>query len=136
MIYFDQTEFSSVDSSQKGNCMSACLASLLCIELSLIPNFAMMTEDEWFGKFLLLIEENGHEYTGVFYFTDNKTWDDLLSECKGCDGMFMVAGPSPRAYVTAGHAVLYKNNELLHDPHPSRNGILNLEYAFMIERSE
>ena len=135
MNYVDQTEFSSVDGSHQGNCMSACLANLLDITLANIPNFAAMPEETWFADFNLLLENNGYRYEGCFYFSETQTWKDLLASSDGISGAFMVAGDSPRAYVTAGHAVLYKNNEMLHDPHPSRAGVLNLEYAFMIERA-
>jgi hypothetical protein len=35
--------------------------------------------------------------------------------------------------VPAGHAVVFKSGEMVHDPHPDGTGILSLDCAYMIE---
>jgi len=137
MTYVDQTEFSDKDKGTKGNCLSACLANLLSIDLTLIPNFAYLG-DAWFPAFSSFLKENGYRFKGTYYFSSISdqasmgTWEDLLKINEGINGVYITAGPSPRLE-GVGHAVLYKDGNLLHDPHPSREGILSLRYTYMIE---
>lgn len=132
--FIDQTKFSTKDGTQKGNCFSACLASLMDLPIENVPNFAMMEEDTWYGNFLDFLEKYNHSYKGMFYFEQEGTWADLLKEYPEFGDTFIVGGKSPRDWITAGHAVIYKDNKLLHDPHFSREGILLLEYAYLIRK--
>jgi hypothetical protein len=133
--YVDQTEFSNEEGTEHGNCLSACLANLLGIDLAAIPNFAEL-ERKWFPVFSSIIREHGYEFQGSYYFDNpnrESSWEDLLSKSNGIDGIFIAGGSSPRIK-GIDHAVLYKDGEMLHDPHPSRDGILSLKYVFMIEK--
>ena len=137
MIPVDQTEFSSADTEpqQYGNCLSACLASLTGIPLSDIPNFASLYAktgywSEAFTKFLL---GHGYQFIEYFYFPQNWNWNDLLKQSNGIDGYFICGGVSPRN-TFVGHAVIYKDGVMAHDPHPSREGLIVLEDAYIIER--
>lgn len=135
--YVDQTEFSNEEGTEHGNCLSACLANLLGIDLALVPNFAAL-ERSWFPVFASIIYEHGYEMHGSYYFTATATrkgtWEGLLETSPGVDGIFIMGGASPRIK-GIDHAVLYKDGVMLHDPHPSRAGILDLKYAFMIEKA-
>lgn len=129
-MYVDQTEFSSHAGSTTGNCLSACVANLLSVPLEGIPNFAKLG-GAWFPAFTTFLRNNGYNVEGSFYFRSGG-WEDLLVLSCGVDSTFICCGPSPR-FVGLDHAVLYKDGLMLHDPHPSRSGLLELRYAFMIE---
>ena len=134
MKFWTQTE-----NGKHGNCLSACLASLLDLDLAIIPNFANYGEN-WYLPFDAFLHSQGFESDGMFYFNGFstipnlvRTWDDLLIQEKGFDGVFIVGGPSPRDS-SISHAVLYKDNKLLHDPHPDRSGIQYIKYAYLITK--
>jgi len=137
MKFYDQTEFSDPENNIKGNCLSACLASILDIDIKEIPNFCYFGNN-WASEFSKFIYKAGYNLDGSYYFkgleNDLREWADLLTLSSGVDGVFIVGGPSPRFNGNIHHAVLYKDNKLLHDPHPSRDGITVLRYAFLITK--
>ena len=123
----------TVFGKNKGNCISACFASLLERDLEEIPCFvrdygAACFEkiQEWLGKehgmFLLRIimprdakgEARGIECTEDFRF-------HAVPEC-----LCMATGRSPRGdwnHIVVGKIVNGYNFELVHDPHPDGKGI-------------
>lgn len=117
MIPVDQTEF-----GQRGNCMAACLASILEIDIQKVPDFYQSDVNEprvgwwnelrqWlagFGVAPLLLA--GHESL-------RDTWA-------------IAGGRGPREF---GHNVVWRNRQIVHDPHPSRAGLLEIEdYIFFV----
>lgn len=138
MIPVDQTIFSTEEEPRIGNCFSATIASLLEIPLEKVPYFIGMGKD-WFRPFCLFLDEYKMHFTGTYMFHtwpsgEERTWEHLLELSSGIDGYFICGGKSPRPFVTSGHSVIYKDGKLVHDPYPSRAGLLDLEDALMIER--
>lgn len=132
----DQTILSNPEGTTRGNCMTACVASLLNLPIEVVPYWAGMPIDDWFPSFNAFLAEHGYEYHGLFQFNKRGDWAELLKVSPGIDGYFMVSGPSWREYVVDGHAVIYKDGVLVHDPHFSKMGIKVLEDAWMIEPIE
>lgn len=132
MIKIDQTILSSKDGKKvKGNCFSACLASLLEIKLDQVPYFAGMRKNVWQKNLFQWLHSVGYEYDGwlsVDQFSQMK-------KLKGVDGYFIVAGESPRGAAVGGHSVIYKNGKMVHDPHPSRAGLKTVKGAYIIIKS-
>lgn len=124
----NQTYLTSEDGSTRGNCMSACLASMLELDINKVPHFAAMHEDEWSDAFHQFLYENGCRFMGTI-FTEEE-----VKDYKGIDGYVMVAGKSPRTFAKNGHAVIYKDGKFFFDPHPSKEGIVEFEFGYMIER--
>lgn len=60
-------------------------------------------------------------------FLKNQTADELK------DVFYIAAGPSPRGVI---HAVIYQNGKMVHDPHPSRDGILEIYSLEVLEKIE
>ena len=93
-----------------GNCANACFASILEINIEDVPCFEDMDENqcppalsEWLeslGFYRIRFEEP------IFF-----------------PGYYIVNGISPRGHL---HSVVYKGPEMVHDPHPSRAGILKI----------
>ena len=125
-----QTVFGSGDNGEKaGNCFRACLASILEIQIDDIPDIENLAQDRWFPVFHNWLKEQGYEYLG---------WGnpDNLADSKyasGIEGYVIVCGGSPRGY-SRGHAVVFKDAVMVHDPHPSNLGITHLYGFYMIEK--
>jgi len=113
MKKIDQTKF-----APEGNCQSAVLAMLLDLPLEAIPNFFEQgkTDLEWWDAYHQFLEEQG------FWFV---IFDGEHAEprAKYTKGFYEVSGPSSRG---VEHAVVYKDGQLWHDPHPSREGLLKV----------
>ena len=139
MKLWHQTEFTDSELGTQGNCFSCCIASILDLDLSIVPNFCQYGEN-WALPYYNFLNAHGYESEGTFYFNGfstnanlTRTWKDLLKVSKGRDGVFIVGGPSPR-HENVSHAVLYKDDTLFHDPYLDGNGLLFLKYAHLIEK--
>jgi hypothetical protein len=124
-----QTKFSNKEGTEHGNCLSACVASILEIPLSEVPLFEELGK-EWGKAFFELFYKHGYD------ICINENEVDLLNpeKAKGIDGYVIVGGDSFREWVVNGHGCLYKNGKLAHDPHPSGQGIKKFREFWMIEK--
>jgi hypothetical protein len=109
MIRVDQTTFGFPG----GNCFSACVASLLEIQLDSVPYF--MADDEWFQRFSDWLAPQG---LWPVCFKLDGAWRP--------DGLHILSGKSPREPENpdALHSVVARHDHIVHDPHPSRGGLL------------
>lgn len=124
-----QDKFTPPDHSSKGNCFDACVASIMDLPLAEVPPFTQMGTN-WFASFHKFAHEHGFE----LYGTGREATHGPIAEYEGVDGYVIVNGTSPRPWVKDGHAVIYKNGKLVHDPHPSNDGILSIEGWLLLER--
>lgn len=124
-ILVDQTILAS-DPKRLGNCVAACVASYFGVPLATVPHF-------------LEIGQNLHKSIDSDQGTDSTHWWALLLGYMAGRGLWpvdlqtvkdgrpgevlFVAGNSPRGVL---HQVLYRDGALWHDPHPSRDGILDV----------
>lgn len=112
----DQTRFGGLDHppDERGDCWSACIASLLEIPLSEVPHFVRHdSQDEinaemaaWMGR------------RGFLYLTISTSGGWTPGE-----HVFAIAsGPGPRGH---RHCVVWQGGRgMVHDPHPSRAGLV------------
>jgi len=134
----DQTEFDG-----DGNCYSACLAMLLNVSLSEVPNFNKVSADkgarrvarlEWLkdmgwlpwgvwspevvasaaGKTV-----NEHQHWGRVEHPSHFPWPPSR-------GFYIASGLSPR---NNRHSTVYKDGSLWHDPHPDRTGLTVMDHV-------
>ena len=99
--------------AEEGNCFQAMLASVLELPLESVPDFMTGAEqgawriplNTWLRQFNLGYIEIAPTYLP-----------------KGC--IHEISGDSPRGLM---HAVVGQSMEMIHDPHPSGEGILNTE---------
>ncbi len=126
-----------------GDCMTACLASLLELPYEDVPLFREIEADgekPWFSVLHDFLQKRGYEFHGTFTHSYLSTegrkyqpFDELRKSSKGVNGIFQAGGPSPR-FPGVGHAVLIDGyGNLVHDPHPSRQGVIVIEDVWMIE---
>ncbi len=112
-----------------GNCFAACLASLLELPISEVPNLAVdglppFDPDDhlrWARAFYQNVNR-WLEPRGLFYFevgshggVPQEIWEAIPP-----DGYWIGIDPE---YGPHGHAVVMQGREMVHDPHPSRAGV-------------
>lgn len=114
-----------------GDCARAVIASLLELPISTVPHFLLESDRTALG-FYSLIEEfllsQGYEMAW------NAT--PLYHLKEGVDVYHYISGPSPRGE-GLHHAVVGLNGNIIHDPHPSREGLLgnpnDWKYSFLVK---
>lgn len=113
MIPVDQTILSS--ESDKGNCLAACVASILEVPLETVPNF--IEETSWFSSLRKFLLQHGYH---LFELTPNYSLPVF----------HLMIGPGPRSRdgKPIHHSVVGKGGVIVHDPHPSKSGLLEVEY--------
>lgn len=104
MIPVDQTIFTVPG----GNCLSACVASILHLNVQDVPPFC--DKEDWLGAMNEWLHERGLWAMCFFYNPD------VVPR-----GYWILGGKSPRGDFL--HAVVCKDREMVHDPHPSRDGV-------------
>lgn len=105
MILVDQTILAGNDRGTPGNCMQACFASLLDLNLDDVPHFALFV---WYPKAIeLWLLGRGLDIT----ITQTTEWPT--------SGAHIVCGVSPRAI---SHVVCWQNG-VMWDPHPDHTGL-------------
>lgn len=108
----DQTTFGQPG----GNCFSACVASLLHLTIGDVPYF--MGASDW-------VEEFANWLSPRWLYP-------VTIRCQSGDwrprGFYILGGESPRG----SHAVVALHGRIVHDPHPSRDGLIRIEDATML----
>lgn len=110
----------------KGNCLTACIASLFETTIENVANFHKGTpencpQDDPEG--VNIYWNNVHQYLNANHFgmihLDNS--DNVLETIGMIEGYFLVGGKSPRGFM---HSVIYTKDGLAHDPHPEGGGVI------------
>ena len=126
------------DAGTIGDCWRAGIASVLGIPIADVPHFLRDnpdqegdTEARWFNATQRWLTERR---LAVLWY-DNP--DAVRAECRGETSAFphiLVDGYSPRGvrHVVVGDAI---TGEVLHDPHPSRDGLTSVTGAFVLVHS-
>lgn len=129
----DQTILAG-DPKRKGNCVAACVASILGLPLDRVPHFiefgiaygdsddvqAVSSGNNWWAMMLGFLAGHGLWVTELEKVTDADPDEYLL-----------VAGMSPRGVL---HQVVYREGRLWHDPHPSRAGVLDVREVLAVRK--
>lgn len=108
-----QTKFGA-----EGNCFTACLASMLDLEIDKVPDFANMVErkgQNWFNRVQGWLYRRNIECLFIVTESPEVTFKGIYC---------IEIGDCERSTV-ATHAVILKNGLFHFDPHPSKAGLLN-----------
>ena len=122
-ITYDQTLFYNKELNQRGDCLRACIATLLDIKPETLPHSTHFSD-------YIEVEEIYWNYTG-FMCVDSL---DKIQDEEGIDGLFMAYGESSRGCYHA--VIINKQGEIVHDPHPSKEGIKDIQGIWIIEPME
>lgn len=102
-----------------GNCFAACLASILELPITDVPNFFDLAPDEpgpWWKVVRDWLRPHGFGIITIA-FEKAESWDELC-----LDGYHIVSGKSPRME-GAHHSTVWYRGRMVHDPHPDQSGI-------------
>jgi hypothetical protein len=114
------TKFYNKDTGDRGDCLRACLASLLDLD---VDSFVHST---WIGDYTEILPEFGVYYSGFAGSISD------IADSDGIDGNFIAYGEGNRGVL---HAVIINaKGDLIHDPHPSNEGVNNIKGIFLIQR--
>jgi hypothetical protein len=121
--YPDQTVLHA--EGEVGNCLQATIAGVLGWPLDKVPHFALLGEDHWWDCAQAWLESQGYwiDYQPTSYAAEGGV---LLPKC-------WLSGRSPRGF---SHAVIGDpaTGQTLHDPHPSRAGLVQVDYTIYFFR--
>lgn len=117
MIPVDQTLMHS--DTQFGNCFAACIASILELDIEDVPNFSESITWLW--------EVNDWLKQYGLYYLDFNLYDDMRSEISVYFGYHILTGDSLRG---CRHSVVAKAGKMIHDPHPSRDGLIGDKFGY------
>jgi hypothetical protein len=144
------------DKTQRGSCLQTTIACILDLELDQVPPFHLFFWDEEEDKTLQkMVKEMYHieEYQNKRYESAYNLWHDSLTfflasrgikteqlydgeniveECKisrwlekNPDVIYTASGTSSRG---VKHIVVFQNGKMIHDPHPSNEGLITIDY--------
>lgn len=115
---------------QRGNCLTAVVASLLDLPIEAVPNFVQNHVDtdgdqDWWQCLHTFVREQGHQ---LYYLRPIETPSaPSADQCAFPDPepgeFYTVSGISPRGGGTIHHIVIYRDGVMVHDPHPDRSGL-------------
>jgi hypothetical protein len=128
----------------RGNCYAAVIASMLELPITEVPNvevfFHIPNSSYWQEVMLTFLNSKGWDLCSddrfkVFHdkeFGVNKgKRDEYLNECR--NKFYFVSGKSARG---VHHICIYLNGKLVHDPHPSGEGLLTEETFQTLEKKQ
>lgn len=103
----------------RGDCFSACVASILEIPLEDVPFFNDPPDASWWDRFKSWLE--ARELSASYYPDASYV----------PPGFAIVGGPSPR-FPGVLHACVARDGVVVHDPHPSGRGLDVIEDFIVI----
>jgi hypothetical protein len=110
----------------EGNCVSACIATILAMSIEDVPNFAKLYNFDWAYHLEEWLSERGYAMISLLFENGSQIERMYMTP----NLYVMMSGLSPRAEDgdTMRHAVVGLTDGrgimLAHDPHPSGDGIL------------
>lgn len=122
MIPVEQEFAHDPDNGVYGDCFRACLASLLELPISEVPH--IMHDNPPVEVYRQRTNSFLAEHD-LFLFTVGGLWDFEEWRSTNCiirDVYHIISDRSPR-FPDAFHAVIGKNGEVVHDPHPTKLGL-------------
>jgi len=122
-----QTIFNDFNKGKYGNCVQACVASLMNLPISQVPHFVMY-KNRMMDVMRDFCNLHGYKFSGI---VKNPSECDICC-FKGVDGFCIVGGKSPRNKY--GHAVIYRNGEPFFDVHPSNDFTQSIDNLYLITR--
>lgn len=128
MTPIKQTKFYNKELNTRGNCLTACIASLFDMNIEDVPFF--IEEPDYPYNVEHFIENNGYKLEGTGILSKIK---EEYKDFNGIDGYYIAVGMGNRGVY---HCCIYKDGEMVHDPHPSNDGIQSIEYIYLITRNE
>ena len=112
----------SIIDKQYGDCMRACIASILELPIEAVPHLQCFPEDKWYKVMYNFFWALDYDFFGTGYMEGpERPVEERLSESPNIDGYVMAAVPSRTWSDGVGHsAVMNLEGVIVHDPNPNR----------------
>ena len=122
MIPVKQTKLYGADGIHNGNCLAACLASLLELPLWMIPPF-----DDMFGRkdYHGRVSQWLKTMMGMQQIRNDGHNPEKLPE------FYIACGSASRGVL---HSVIYSKGKMVHDPHYSEAGLTEIDWTWHLEK--
>jgi hypothetical protein len=125
---------SNGDMVVRGNCLAAAIASLLELPITEVPNFETLygiNNTYYYEVLCKWLRHLGYEITTddrfkCFHGDENR--NEFKEQLK--DMYYLVSGKSTRGIQ---HICIYQNGKLVHDPHPTNEGLFTEDFFEFIE---
>ncbi|MCW8132656.1 MAG: hypothetical protein KIS92_20065 [Planctomycetota bacterium] len=133
MIPIDMTEYSG--EGAVGNCYQCCLASILELPLAKVPHFYKFAPRAYTEDMIhAWLSTQGLGKIGLDVAQLPSFKMGFIGDGPVPQGFCILSGPGPRTKVQPDgteknikHAVVGLAGRIIHDPHPSRAGLLSIE---------
>ena len=117
-----QTSFYDPENNTRGNCMVTCYANALGLDVADCPPFETFFDVKYpHGEFYKDVVKLWFEKLGYHIHIAMRDPLPKLNE----HTFYFAVGPSTRGVT---HMVVWQNGQIYHDPHPSNDGLLSVEY--------
>lgn len=121
--YADQEFLSDPDAGVVGDCWRASIANLTGRPRAQVPHFVRDCGDDW-------LMATGRWVRAEVGLQLRVETEPRFPFTAGDSALVILAGPSPRGVL---HAVLGdRDGNTVHDPHPSRAGVLSIDGVFFL----
>ncbi len=117
--WITQTKFYDPSQPQNvctGNCTEAALASLFGIKLDEVPSMQGLADSDYWDALDAFVASRGYDLS-------------MQPPSYRPAGLYLADGPSARG---CGHFVVMRDGDVVHDPHPSRAGLLRVENVWVL----
>lgn len=123
MKFVNQRSLHKPEIGQHGDCWAACISSLTEIPIEELPDVNDPKNSEW----------PSYWYTMWNFLKDRgfSLYCENVNQFVGNNGYCIACGKSPRG--DFNHAVIW-NDGIIHDPHPDKTGILNIDHFEIIDK--
>lgn len=108
-----------------GNCLQACVASLLNLRLEDVPNFMLTPGPDWYDGFVSYMLQ--HNLYPIYIDADAVTEDG-----RSPIGYHLIQGKSPRGQ--HDHVVVAHEGDIVHDPHPDGGDLEDQRYVIVFAK--
>ena len=128
--WVDQTRMHDAEAGIAGNCAQAAVASLMGVKLEAVPDFTegqiADTPDtpDTLARYWKRFES---------YFAEQGLVAVRLDGNYCFEGYHLASGPSPRG---PSHMIVRKSGTVVHDPHPSRDGLLEVQHVYIVASAD
>lgn len=116
-----QSKLYCADGIHNGNCFAACVASLLDLPLWMVPPF-----EDMFGRGGSVWRVRADEWLERMFKLEI---EDALPDAADLPEFYIANGPSSRGVM---HSVIYSGGNLVHDPHPSNEGLGEVRWCYYL----
>jgi hypothetical protein len=124
IIPVDQEFLHDPENGVYGDCMRACIATLLSVQRSDVPHFLSDGDDCDAVEFSLRVNRFLKSF-GLFLV--DMTGFDFSTDGETAEVYHLIYGYTERGTY---HAVVGKNGRVIHDPHPSKAGLIGNDWIY------